>query len=154
MRAAVGDRLVARAARPIRWWPQRIARSGWPATSTRARARRTLLLLLLNAYAYAFGTMGTIAGIAALAAFVAAGVMLLLSGLGLWHSRRRPPTAKTGTFASTHDKNPATSPDGPLPVSATMTAQDANRSAEPTEPNAPGALLAIWRSSQPFPLRS
>ena len=112
----------------------------------------TLRGLLLNAYA--FGTMGRVAGIAALAAFVAAGVMLLLSGLGLWHSRRRPPTAKTGTFASTHDKNPATSPDGPLPVSATMTAQDANRSVEPTQPNAPGALLAIWRSSQPFPLRS
>jgi hypothetical protein len=49
----------------------------------------TLRGLLLNAYA--FGTMGTIAGIAAVAAFIGAGVMLLLSALGLWHSRRVPP---------------------------------------------------------------
>jgi hypothetical protein len=46
----------------------------------------TLRGLLLNAYA--FGTMGTIAGIAALAAFIGAGIMLLLSGLGLWHGSR------------------------------------------------------------------
>jgi hypothetical protein len=46
----------------------------------------TLRGLLLNAYA--FGTMGTIAGIAAIAAFVGAGVMLLLALLGLWHSSR------------------------------------------------------------------
>jgi hypothetical protein len=46
----------------------------------------TLRGLLLNAYA--FGTMGTIAGIAAIAAFLAAAVMLLLSGFGLFHARR------------------------------------------------------------------
>ncbi len=46
----------------------------------------TLRGLLLNAYA--FGTMATIAGIAAIAAFVGALVMLLLAGLGLWHSGR------------------------------------------------------------------
>jgi hypothetical protein len=46
----------------------------------------TLRGMLLNAYA--FGTMATIAGIAALAAFIAAGVLLLLTGLGLWHSGR------------------------------------------------------------------
>jgi hypothetical protein len=46
----------------------------------------TLRGLLLNAYA--FGTMGTIAGIAAIGAFIAAGIMALLSGLGLWHSGR------------------------------------------------------------------
>jgi hypothetical protein len=46
----------------------------------------TLRGLLLNAYA--FGTMGTIAGIAAVAAFIGAGVMLLLSMLGLWHRRQ------------------------------------------------------------------
>jgi hypothetical protein len=46
----------------------------------------TLRGLLLNAYA--FGTMGTIAGIAAIAAFIAAAVMLILSGLGLAHARR------------------------------------------------------------------
>jgi hypothetical protein len=46
----------------------------------------TLRGLLLNAYAFA--TMGTIAGIAAFAAFGAAAVMLLLAGLGLWHGNR------------------------------------------------------------------
>ena len=46
----------------------------------------TLRGLLLNAYA--FGTMGMIAGIAAIAAFIAGAVMLVLSGLGL---RPRPP---------------------------------------------------------------
>jgi hypothetical protein len=47
---------------------------------------QTLRGLLLNAYA--FDTMGTIAGIAAICAFIAAAVMLLLAGLGLWHSGR------------------------------------------------------------------
>jgi hypothetical protein len=49
----------------------------------------TLRGLLLNAYA--FGTVGTIAGIAAIASFVAAGLMLVLSGLGFWHARRSGP---------------------------------------------------------------
>src|SRR5580700_5638925 len=49
----------------------------------------TLRGLLLNAYA--FGTVGTIAGIAAIAAFIAAAVMLLLSGFGLIHARRTAP---------------------------------------------------------------
>ena len=49
----------------------------------------TLRGLLLNAYA--FGTMGMIAGIAAIAAFVAGAVMLVLSGLGLVHARRTSP---------------------------------------------------------------
>ena len=46
----------------------------------------TLRGLLLNAYA--FGTMGTIAGIAAIAAFSGAGLLVVLSALGLWHSHR------------------------------------------------------------------
>ncbi|MGX7678906.1 hypothetical protein ACSMXN_08400 [Jatrophihabitans sp. DSM 45814] len=51
----------------------------------------TLRGLLLNAYA--FGTMATIALIAAIAAFVAAALMLVLSGLGILHIRRsRIPT--------------------------------------------------------------
>jgi hypothetical protein len=62
----------------------------------------TLRGLLLNAYA--FGTMGTIAGIAALAAFIAAAVMLVLGGLGLWHSRRVSPTAEI--FASHSPRAP------------------------------------------------
>jgi hypothetical protein len=49
----------------------------------------TLRGLLLNAYA--FGTMGVIAGIAAIAAFIAAAVMLVLGGLGLIHARRTSP---------------------------------------------------------------
>jgi hypothetical protein len=52
----------------------------------------TLRGLLLNAYA--FGKMGTIAGIAAVAAFVGGGLMLILGALGLWHSRRVPATAQ------------------------------------------------------------
>jgi hypothetical protein len=52
----------------------------------------TLRGLLLNAYA--FGTMGMIAGIAAIAAFIAAAVMLILSGLGLMHARRTSPAAE------------------------------------------------------------
>src|SRR5439155_363544 len=50
----------------------------------------TLRGLLLNAYA--FGKMGTIAGIAAVVAFIGAGVMLVLGGLGLWHASRVPET--------------------------------------------------------------
>jgi hypothetical protein len=49
----------------------------------------TLRGLLLNAYA--FGTMGMIAGIAAIAAFIAALIMLLLSAFGLVHARRVAP---------------------------------------------------------------
>ena len=49
----------------------------------------TLRGLLLNAYA--FGTMGMIAGLAAIAAFIAAAVMLVLGGLGLMHARRTAP---------------------------------------------------------------
>jgi hypothetical protein len=48
----------------------------------------TLRGLLLNAYA--FGTMATIAGYAAFAAFIGAAIMLALSGLGLRHARRVP----------------------------------------------------------------
>jgi hypothetical protein len=51
----------------------------------------TLRGLLLNAYAFA--TMGMIAGIAAIAAFIAAAVMLVLGGLGLLHARRVSPDA-------------------------------------------------------------
>jgi hypothetical protein len=52
----------------------------------------TLRGLLLNAYA--FGKMGEIAGIAAIASFIGAGVMLLLSALGFWHLRRVSPEAE------------------------------------------------------------
>ena len=52
----------------------------------------TLRGLLLNAYA--FGKVGTIAGIAAIVAFIGGAVMLVLGGLGLWHARRVPETAE------------------------------------------------------------
>jgi len=55
----------------------------------------TLRGLLLNAYA--FGTMGTIAGIAAIAAFVGAAVMLILSLLGFAHLRRISPDEQLGS---------------------------------------------------------
>jgi uncharacterized membrane protein YphA (DoxX/SURF4 family) len=64
----------------------------------------TLRGLLLNAYAFA--TMGMIAGIAAIAAFVAAAVMLVLSGFGLLHARRVSPATE---FLSGH---PAHAADG------------------------------------------
>ena len=60
----------------------------------------TLRGLLLNAYA--FGTMGTIAGIAAIVAFAGAGVMTVLGALGLWHSRRIPPP--TVALDGTHEQ--------------------------------------------------
>jgi hypothetical protein len=52
----------------------------------------TLRGLLL--YGYAFATMGTIAGIAAIASFIGGGLLLLLAGLGLWHARRAEQTAE------------------------------------------------------------
>jgi hypothetical protein len=61
----------------------------------------TLRGLLLNAYA--FGTVGTIAGIAAIVSFVAAGVMLVLAGLGFWHARRR---AAVEPAAALRDRTP------------------------------------------------
>jgi hypothetical protein len=63
-----------------------------PAGQALGQLRQTLFMgdtlrgLLL--YGYAFATMGTIAGIAAIVSFVGAAVLLLLAGLGLWHSRR------------------------------------------------------------------
>jgi hypothetical protein len=46
----------------------------------------TLRGLLLNAYA--FDTIATIAGIGAIVAFGAAGLLLILVGIGFWHARR------------------------------------------------------------------
>lgn len=54
-------------------------------TVFRGTSLRSMLLS-----AYAFSTMGFIAGIAAIISFIAAGVMLILSALGLAHLRRTP----------------------------------------------------------------
>ena len=68
------------------------AQQATPAGQELAGLRQTLFMgntlrgLLL--YGYAFATIGTIAGIAAIAAFVGAAVLLLLFALGLWHARR------------------------------------------------------------------
>jgi hypothetical protein len=62
----------------------------------------TLRGLLLNAYA--FGTMATIAGIAAIAAFVGAALMLVLGGLGLWHGSRVSDTQEV--FGGHPDRTP------------------------------------------------
>jgi hypothetical protein len=64
----------------------------------------TLRGLLLNAYA--FGTIATIAGIAAVAAFVSAALLLVLCALGLYHSRRTP--ASTEVFAEADLRQPVT----------------------------------------------
>jgi hypothetical protein len=52
----------------------------------------TLRGLLLNGYA--FWKMGQIAAYAAIAAFVGAGILLLLAALGFWHLRRTDPAAE------------------------------------------------------------
>ena len=106
----------------------------------------TLRGLLLNAYA--FGTMGTIAGIAAIAAFIAAAVMLILSGLGLMHARRttpgteilpgrgprsvttpvRPPTTPASRPPTTSSApHPAPPPPGPPDLSACRARSPAGR---------------------------
>jgi hypothetical protein len=68
----------------------------------------TLRGLLLNAYA--FGTVGTIAGIAAIAAFIAAAVMLVLSGLGLMHARRTSPDTDILSTRTARTQDPGTTP--------------------------------------------
>jgi hypothetical protein len=55
--------------------------------------------LLLNAYA--FWKMGQIALIAAIVAFAGAGVLLILSGLGIAHERRVPAEAEIFTKTAT-----------------------------------------------------
>jgi len=54
----------------------------------------TLRGLLLNAYA--FDTMGQIAYVSAIVAFVSSGVFLLLALFGFWHARRASPEAAVG----------------------------------------------------------
>jgi hypothetical protein len=55
----------------------------------------TLRGLLL--YGYAFATIGAIAGYAAIVAFAGAAILLVLVGLGFWHSRRASHTVAAET---------------------------------------------------------
>ena len=68
----------------------------------------TLRGLLLNAYA--FGTMGMIAGIAAIAAYIAGAVVLILAGLGLMHARRTPYATDILNGHPAHTPDPDTAP--------------------------------------------
>jgi hypothetical protein len=61
----------------------------------------TLRGLLLNAYA--FGTIATIALIAAWVSFGGAALLLLLAGLGFWHSRRTAPDVEV--LAPTYERD-------------------------------------------------
>jgi len=64
----------------------------------------TLRGLLLNAYA--FWKMGQIAAVAAIATFITAGVMLLLSALGFMHLRRVSPEAEVLPKLGAHTPAP------------------------------------------------
>lgn len=81
-----------------------------PQLTALAGERQTLFMgetlrgLLLNAYA--FGKVGTIAGIAAIASFAGAGLMLLLSALGFWHLRRVSPEAEVLPTLGAHTPAP------------------------------------------------
>jgi len=71
--------------------PTNTAIAGEVATIFKGTTLRGLLL-----EAYGFGQMGQIAGDAALAAFILAGLMLALVGFGLLHFRRVPGTVELG----------------------------------------------------------
>jgi hypothetical protein len=92
----------------------------------------TLRGLLLNAYA--FGTMGMIAGIAAIAAFIAAAVMLVLGALGLMHSRR----TSYATDILTGHPAPAAAPDT-APGQATRPSDDGLAGTAPGRSAGPSA---------------
>ena len=60
----------------------------------------TLRSMLLNAYGW--WQMGQIALIASIVSFVLAGLTLLLSGFGLWHSRRVPAEEENPELRTRH----------------------------------------------------
>ena len=81
-----------------------------PNYSTVSSQRQTLFMgetlrgMLLNAYG--FWKMGQIAFYAAIASFIAAGVLLLLSALGFWHLRRTSPEAEVLPKLGAHTPAP------------------------------------------------
>jgi hypothetical protein len=93
----------------------------------------TLRSMLLNAYA--FGTMGMIAGIAAIAAFIAAAVMLILSGLGLMHARRVSPAADILAPRPANALNPGTIPPQTTRPSSQQPSEEGLAAAAPASSN-------------------
>ena len=93
----------------------------------------TLRSMLLNAYA--FGTMGMIAGIAAIAAFIAAAVMLILSGLGLMHARRVSPAADILAPHPANALNPGTIPPQTTRPSSQQPSEEGLAAAAPASSN-------------------
>jgi hypothetical protein len=81
-----------------------------PSYATVAQQRQTLFMgetlrgMLLNAYA--FWKLGQIAAIAAVASFITAGLMLLLSALGFWHLRRVSPESEVLPKLGAHTPGP------------------------------------------------
>jgi hypothetical protein len=88
---ASGGRTYAELSTASRANPDDAELAGLVQTSFRGE---TLRGLLLNAYA--FGTMGQIAMYAAIASFIGAGLLLLMSVLGLVHARRTDPAEELG----------------------------------------------------------
>jgi hypothetical protein len=91
LKAMSGNRSYAELSDASRANPDDAELAGLVATAFKGE---TLRGLLLNAYA--FGTMGQIAFYAAIAAFIGAGLLLLMSVLGLVHARRTDPVEVLG----------------------------------------------------------
>jgi hypothetical protein len=92
LKESAGGKTYAEASTAARADPNNADLQGQVATLFKGE---TLRGLLLNAYA--FGTMGTIAGIAAIVSFVGAGILLILSLLGLVHARKTGPDVELGS---------------------------------------------------------
>lgn len=88
LRKISGDQTYAQLSAKAQAAPTDQKLAGQVATVFRGETLRGLL------NAYAFGTMARIAGIAAVASFAGAGLMLLLSLLGMLHLRRSPAEAE------------------------------------------------------------
>src|SRR3954454_275296 len=87
--------------------------AGQKATLFQGETLRGLLL-----YGYAFATMGTIAGYAAIAAFAAAALLLLLGALGFWHSRRASNVTVAEAQPVGAQVGPPSGPPGPVHLPA------------------------------------
>jgi len=83
LKASTGGKTYAQLSTLAKASPDDTKLAGQVATAFKGE---TLRGLLLNAYA--FGTMGTIAGIAGIGAFIGAALLLVLSALGFGHRRQ------------------------------------------------------------------